>query len=60
MPERDDRDDVIDPQKDPGRQILDDSRPSEAGQEPKQGKEGSGRRSVEKQIEDLPASPGGL
>ncbi len=60
VPERDVGDEAVEPQKDPGRQILDDSRPSEARREPTSGDEDAGPRSVEQQIEDLPASPGGL
>lgn len=60
MSERDVRDEVTDPQKDPGRQIVDDDRPSEAAREREQGEQDSGGRGLEKQIEDLPASPGGL
>ena len=57
--ERDPRDEVTDPDKDPGRQVVDDSRSSEAANERKQEEE-SGSEGLEKQIEDLPGSHGGL
>ena len=57
--ERDPRDEVTDPDKDPGRQVVDDSRSSEAANERKQEEE-SGSEALEKQIEDLPGSHGGL
>ena len=52
-------DEVTDPDKDPGRQVVDDSRSSEAARERKQEEE-SGSEGLEKQIEDLPGSHGGL
>ena len=57
--ERDPRDEVTDPDKDPGRQVVDDSRSSEAARQRKQEEE-SGSQGLEKQIEDLPGSHGGL
>ena len=59
MSDRDRRDEVTDPDKDPGRQVVDDSRSSEAPRERKQEEE-SGSQGLEKQIEDLPGSHGGL
>ena len=60
MSDRNPRDEVTDPDKDPGRQVVDDSRSSEAARERKQEEQESGSQGLEKQIEDLPGSHGGL